>query len=195
MNVASNLVLAVACTAALIATAIASPPSHRGHPAPTAAAQPYAGQQSRDVSSLSADDVDALLAGRGWGLAKPAELNGFPGPMHVLELAAELRLTSEQWQAVQASFDRMRVKAQDVGARYVAAERAIDAAFRAARPQAEIVQKVHEAEKLRAELRLAHLNAHMEVTPLLTPEQRHRYAELRGYAGAGAHAPHGQHRH
>ena len=41
-----------------------------------------------DIKSLSQDDQSALLAGRGMGLARPAELNGYPGPAHVLELAA-----------------------------------------------------------------------------------------------------------
>lgn len=47
--------------------------------------QPYAGQQQRSITSLSADDQLALRAGQGWGLAKPAELNGVPGPLHLLE--------------------------------------------------------------------------------------------------------------
>jgi len=44
--------------------------------------QPYAGQEKRQISSLSQQDVDDLLGGKGWGLAKPAELNGYPGPAH-----------------------------------------------------------------------------------------------------------------
>jgi hypothetical protein len=52
--------------------------------------QPYAGQQDRAIAGLSADEVKAFLDGRGMGLAKPAEVNGYPGPMHVLELADEV---------------------------------------------------------------------------------------------------------
>src|SRR5688500_491116 len=44
---------------------------------------PYAGQQSRDIKSLSEQEIAALLAGQGAGLAKAAELNGYPGPAHV----------------------------------------------------------------------------------------------------------------
>jgi hypothetical protein len=40
---------------------------------------PYAGQDQREIKSLSAQDVTDLLAGSGWGFAKPAELNGYPG--------------------------------------------------------------------------------------------------------------------
>ncbi len=198
MNVASNLALALACTAALVATAIASPPQHKGsqagsHAVGAVTQAPYAGQETRAITSLSAEDVDALLAGRGWGLAKPAEFNGYPGPMHVLELAGELNLAPSQQQAVQASFERMKATAMDVGARYVAAERAIDDAFRAGVAQSVLADRIAAAERLRAGLRIAHLQAHLEITPLLTPKQRHRYAELRGYTGF--QHDRGQHKH
>ena len=57
---------------------------------------PYAGQQARDIKALSPDEIQGYLTGQGMGLAKAAELNGYPGPLHVLELAAELKLTEEQ---------------------------------------------------------------------------------------------------
>lgn len=41
--------------------------------------RPYAGMQTREVKSLSAQDIMDLREGRGWGLALPAELNGRPG--------------------------------------------------------------------------------------------------------------------
>ena len=52
--------------------------------------QPYAGQETRVISSLSPEDQRALRAGEGGGLAKPAELNGYPGPAHVLELELDV---------------------------------------------------------------------------------------------------------
>jgi Spy/CpxP family protein refolding chaperone len=36
------------------------------------------------------------------GMAKAGELNGFPGPVHVLTLAKQLRLTESQQQQVSA---------------------------------------------------------------------------------------------
>ena len=68
------------------------------------------------VSSLSAEEVEGFLAGKGLGLAKPAELNGYPGPIHALELAAELKLSAEQKQAIQAAYDKMNGKARELGA-------------------------------------------------------------------------------
>src|ERR1700737_107196 len=72
---------------------------------------PYAGQQARSIKALSADDVAALLKGEGMGMAKAAELNGYPGPAHVLTLASELGLTDSQRQQVQAIVDRMSAAA------------------------------------------------------------------------------------
>ena len=58
--------------------------------------QPYAGLQARPVKALSDQQIADLKAGRGMGLALAAELNGYPGPMHVLELATPLGLSDDQ---------------------------------------------------------------------------------------------------
>ena len=63
---------------------------------------PYAGQEARSIKALSADEIEGLLAGKGMGFAKAAELNGYPGPAHVLELAQQLRLSDEQTAATLA---------------------------------------------------------------------------------------------
>ena len=63
--------------------------------APVSAAEmpetPYAGQQTRTIKALSDDEIAALRNGEGMGMAKAAELNGYPGPIHVLSLAAQTR--------------------------------------------------------------------------------------------------------
>jgi Spy/CpxP family protein refolding chaperone len=148
------------------------------------AAPPYAGQDTRVITSLSADDIEGYRAGRGMGLAKPAELNGFPGPMHVLELGKDLALTDAQRAKVQAVMDSMKAKGRALGEKYVAAELAVDAAFRSGAKRDVIAKTVAAAGRLLTEIRLAHLNAHLEITPLLSKEQRTKYAELRGY-GSG----------
>lgn len=183
----------LALTCALGATvAFAQTQHHRGKHHKQAA-QPYAGLQMRAVASLSDEDVQGFLDGRGMGLAKAAELNGHPGPMHVLELAEELRLAPKQREAVQAAFDRMKAKARQLGEAYVEAEKEVDRAFKAGPADAAVVAaRVAEANRLLGEVRLAHLAAHIEITPLLTAEQRARYGELRGY---GTHAGHEKHKH
>jgi Spy/CpxP family protein refolding chaperone len=185
-------IITLAFAFALVATA-AFAESHQRGKQHKGAAQPYAGQQTRAVASLSDEEVRAFLDGRGMGLAKSAELNGHPGPMHVLELADELRLTPEQRDRVKAAFDSMKAKARKLGEAYVAAERAVDQAFKSGPADATVVAaRVAEANRLLGEVRLAHLAAHVEITPLLTTEQRARYAELRGY---GTHAGHEKHKH
>ncbi len=94
----------------------------------------YAGQQTRAIKSLSDRDVDDLLAGRGAGFAKAAELNGYPGPAHVLELKEPLELSEAQIAASQALMARHRAAAQRLGEEVVASERALDRAFQAAAP-------------------------------------------------------------
>lgn len=143
----------------------------------------YAGLQQREIKSLSDDDIKGLRDGRGMGFALPAELNGYPGPMHILELAKELGLSEEQRGAVQAIFDRMKARARAAGSSYVEAERALDQAFKSGKADAETIARLaREADQRRAEKRLAHLDAHLEAAPVLTPEQRAKYSELRGTA-------------
>jgi len=57
------------------------------------AQQPYAGLQERSIKTLSDQQIADLNAGRGMGLALAAELNGYPGPIHAIELASELHLS------------------------------------------------------------------------------------------------------
>ena len=154
--------------------------------------QPYADQHGRQISSLSAADVEQLKAGKGWGLAKPAEFNGYPGPLHVLELEDKLSLTGRQKAAVEASFKAMRATARALGEKLIEAEAALDSAFKSnAIDRDKLAMLLGEAERLRAELRSTHLAAHLQVTPLLSEEQKTLYASLRGY-GDG-HSGHGGH--
>ena len=143
---------------------------------------PYAGEQTRTIASLSDDDLAELAGGGGWGLARAAELNGVPGPLHLLQLADEIGLDTAQRRAIEAIRDEMRRSAIAARLRFVAAERALDLAFTDAVPDAETLGRlVAEAGSARANLRLVHLSAHLRATPLLTQDQIERYAVLRGY--------------
>lgn len=157
--------------------------------APVAAdtGQPYAGQQTREIASLSQADVAALLAGEGWGLALPAELNGYPGPAHVLEAADALGLTGAQRAETQAIFDAMKAEAQALGTQYVRVERHLTEAFRSGtiRPEALAHMTAMSGEVL-ARLRVAHLSAHLRMKEVLTAEQVAAYDRLRGYGSGGA---------
>jgi hypothetical protein len=76
---------------------------------------PYAGQENSSVPGLSEAEITALRTGAGMGLARPGEINGYPGPRHVLDLADELALTPDQRAAVQALFDQMQREAVALG--------------------------------------------------------------------------------
>ena len=144
---------------------------------------PYAGQDARDIKSLSAEDVGELRRGGGWGLAKAAELNGMPGPAHLLELRDRIGLTANQASAIQAIFDKMRADAVSEGERLIALERALDEQFRNRTVTNQSLREaLTEIERSRQALRYIHLSAHLTTPPLLTQEQVRRYNALRGYA-------------
>lgn len=148
----------------------------------------YAGQEARDIKSLSPEDINAYLSGKGMGLAKAAELNGYAGPAHVLELAPQLALTPEQRARTEALFAAMESKATSLGRALVDEERKLDRLFaiKAVSPGL-LARSLSEIGLLQAKVRGAHLEAHLAQVRILTPEQNARYARLRGYAGSGAH--------
>jgi len=156
--------------------------------------RPYAGLQDRDIKSLSPEQIEQYRTGEGMGLALPAELNDYPGPKHVLEMAADLELSAEQRTAVQAAFDSMHAEAVRLGEAVVERERRLDALFAGSTVAPEALRaSLDEIGRLQAELRYAHLAAHVETQRVLTPEQIERYGHLRGY-GDGEHS-HGHHGH
>jgi Spy/CpxP family protein refolding chaperone len=161
----------------------------------TAVAQehsPYAGFEQRPIKALSAQHIADLKAGRGMSLALAAELNGFPGPLHVLELADKLELTAEQRNAVEGLYAGMKAETIPIGERLIGQEAELDRLFasRSVTP-ASLAAATEAIGHTQAALRKAHLAYHLSMSAILTAEQARRYAELRGYAGA--HPQRGNH--
>ena len=158
------------------------------------AQSPYAGMQSRPVKALSEQQIADLKAGRGMGLALPAELNGYPGPSHILELADRLALSPDQKSRVQKLFDDMKAEAVPVGLRLIAQETALDRQFvsRSITPE-RLKAATAEIGATQAELRNTHLKYHLETAQILSPDQMRQYAELRGYASSGPQQHHHHH--
>lgn len=149
----------------------------------------YAGQQSREIKALSAQEQDDLLAGRGMGLARAGELNHHPGPAHVLQLRNQLALTPDQVAIVEDSFRRMEVAAKPLGAELVMRERALDGAFQEGGvTPSRLVAETEAIGLLQGRLRAVHLAAHLEMRSLLSPAQVAAYDRLRGYDGGEAPA-------
>jgi Spy/CpxP family protein refolding chaperone len=149
-----------------------------------AAPSPYAGEQTRDIKALSVDDINQLRSGHGMGLARPAELNSYPGPRHVLDSAAELQLTADQTAALTRVFAAMKAAAIPLGEKIIARETALDDLFTHKHATAESVRALTvEIGQLQGELRAMHLNAHVATVAILTPAQVAHYNDLRGYTG------------
>jgi hypothetical protein len=149
--------------------------------------QPYSGEQQREIKALSAEEVKQYLSGAGMGYAKAAELNRFPGPGHVLELADKLGLTAEQRAAVARLMEAHKAEARHIGAKLVESERKLDALFASGAVGREaLADAVRAAAALAGEYRLSHLDAHRRTRAVLSSEQVARYDELRGYTEPAA---------
>ena len=161
---------------------------HATEAASATSERPYAGEETRAVKSLSDDDVNALRSGAGMGLAKPAELNHYPGPKHVIDLAAELKLSDAQLDATRGAFDAMKTEAVRLGNAIVEKEAALDRLFASGTASAaSVANATAEIASLQGRLRAVHLGAHLRMREIMTPEQIAAYDALRGYAG-GHHA-------
>lgn len=179
--------------AVLVAVTLAMSPAlaqHAQHPASPAPAaspgtQPYAGMERRRVKALSEAQERDLRDGRGMGLALAAELNGYPGPMHVLEHADALRLTPAQRAVMQALRDRMMAEARTIGAELLLLEEALDGMFAGGAADTGRLAALSAAiGALGGRLREAHLATHIATRDALDPGQREAYARLRGYAAS-----------
>lgn len=150
----------------------------------TASQSPYSGEELRSIKSLSAEEIESLKSGGGMGFAKLAELNHFPGPKHVLQVADDLDLTPSQLAATESLYEEMRVNASALGEKLIGAEMDLDRSFARSAINAESLEStLFEIGRMRAQLRYVHLEAHLRQKSLLTEEQISRYDEVRGYRG------------
>jgi uncharacterized protein (DUF305 family) len=142
----------------------------------------YLDQLNSSVRGLSQEEIDGLLSGEGMDYARSAELNGYPGSRHVLDMAGELRLSSEQTASITAIFDDMNKQAVALGQEIVGAEDLLSQSFSNKTISGETLQEqLEHLTSLYSRLRQTHLQAHLAVTPLLNAEQLAHYQVLRGY--------------
>jgi Spy/CpxP family protein refolding chaperone len=152
---------------------------------------PYSADKRREIKSLSKEEIDAYHAGQGMGLAKAAELNRYPGPKHVIDLADQLDLTPGQLASARLIYTRMNKEAIRVGRRIVDRERELDRLFAEGTvSDARMRGVVAAIGLLQGRLRSAHLQAHLEMRKVLTREQVEKYDHLRGYSGSHPERPH-----
>ena len=176
----------VACIAAAQPTAAQDhkPALHGRLPSASApAASPYAGMEKRSVKALSEQQIADLRAGRGMGLALAAELNGYPGPLHVLEFAQALQLSDAQRMRTEELMVNMKAETITIGEQVIAGETALDRLFAERHiTQASLWETISRIGMAQAELRSAHLRYHLAVVAILSSAQITEYAILRGYA-------------
>ena len=159
------------------------------------AQQPYAGLQSRSIKTLSDQQIADLNAGRGMGLALAAELNGYPGPIHAIELANQLNLSPEQLTKLKALYEGMKAETIPLGASLISQERNLNNDFASRTITfASLEAATKGIGTTQAELRAAHLKYHLLTVAILTPEQVARYNEFRGYKADEAPTQ-GHHQH
>jgi Spy/CpxP family protein refolding chaperone len=157
---------------------------------------PYAAIPGTAASGLLPEEVEGLTKGQGMALALAAEVNGYPGPRHLLDAAqaGQLELPPDQRQAIQRIYDRMLAEAKAKGQEILQAEEGLATRFRHSHIDEESLRNLlGQIGLLRADLRFIHLRAHLETKAVLSPEQVARYNALRGYRGAAGSDPHRSH--
>ncbi len=143
----------------------------------------YAGEESRAIKSLSARDIAELKRGGGWGLAKSAELNGVPGPAHLLEMKEEIPLDEGQVTAITSLYKDMKAQAMAEGERLISLERELEDHFRNGTIDDAILRASLDAiAEARKNLRYIHLATHLQTPGILSENQIRTYNRLRGYA-------------
>jgi hypothetical protein len=150
---------------------------------------PYSGEEVRGIKSLSQDEVEGLLVGEGTpfgGMAKLAELNGYPGPRHVLDMMEEIGLSGNQKTEIEKLYQEMESEAIPLGEEIIELEKEMDDGFTDESITSEVLEtKVKESAMLYGQLRFVHLKYHFLTKAILSEEQVEKYNELRGYAGVG----------
>jgi hypothetical protein len=152
---------------------------------------PYAGMHLRAVKALSDQQIADLAAGRGMGLALAGELNGYPGPAHVIELADRLALSQDQRERIQRLFDSMKAEAVPLGSNLIALEAELERLF-ASRSVTTASLKAATAAiaATQGELRETHLEYHILAAEILGDDQMQKYAVMRGYTWQNADQTH-----
>ena len=143
----------------------------------------YVGQEKREIKSLSKADIQELRNGRGWGLAKAAELNGLPGPVHLLEMKKEIGLNPEQTEKIEILYQKMKKQAIPLGLKLIELERKLNNHFAKGTITEELLHELLEQiAQVRKRLRYVHLSTHLKTPGILRAEQIDLYNKLRGYS-------------
>jgi Spy/CpxP family protein refolding chaperone len=177
MNKRSRLWLATMVGWIAMSAAAGAQNAHQHRPADSGAPtiDPH-----RRVDLLLDEAEEVLATGRGFGMAFAADQNGYPGPMHALELRDQLGLTADQMPALetltQSMFDEARPRSRDL----LDAEDKLRRLFAdGTATSAQVESMAREIERARADVRLIHLRAHLKTFDVLNARQRQVYGQIR----------------
>ena len=125
-------------------------------------------------------DRDGLLNGEGMGQAQYAEMNGYPGPKHILDLADKLKLTDTQKKSIQEIYQEMSLRAKELGKRIIGVEEEMHEAFRTGLVnESSVRDDAEQIGRMRGKLRAVHLIAHIRAKKFMTDDQIALYTKLR----------------
>ena len=145
----------------------------------------YAGEEKRRIKSLSENDIEELKNGEGWGLAKAAELNGIPGPAHLLEMKKEIGLSPKQVQKIEDLYHKMKQEAIPLGLELIELEKELNDHFADRTITYEMLDvSLEKIAQVQKKLRYVHLSTHLKTPEILTPAQITLYNMLRGYSSS-----------
>ncbi len=132
--------------------------------------------QSQTIPS----DKESLEKSEGAGMASYADINGYPGPKHVLEMQEALKLTDDQIKDISAIIDEMSENARATGEIIIAKEQELELLFRLGKASESYTKQLAtEIGSLRGTLGSVHLNAHIQAKSVLTKEQIATYMAMR----------------
>ena len=182
MNRSARGLLLIAMLLALVVTACTTKSEESNEVDTPNASSGYADLIDTEIRGMSTETIEGYRTAQGMGMALPAELNGYPGPRHVLDFADELELSDEQLQLIQALFDNMQVRAIALGEAILIAEAELEQAYRDGTiSEAYLMDKLEEIGLLHTQLRYTHLQTHLTTIEILTLHQVVLYNQLRGY--------------
>lgn len=148
-------------------------------------ALPALAQQAPKPGAMSAPEAIAVMAGEDAGLARLADVHGWPGPRTVLANAEALNLAPDQVRIAENIEAEFEIEAREIALAWLAVEAELDEAFRSGRASKGKVQALtQQSGALRAELRALQLSAHIEMRPNLTRDQLESYSRLPEIAAA-----------
>jgi len=112
-----------------------------------------------------------------------AELNGVPGPIHLLEIKEEIELSPEQIRRIEDVYQRMKRQAIPLGLELIELERKLNNHFADGTMTEKLLNELlGEIADVYKKLRYTHLAAHLETPTIVTPQQIALYNKLRGYS-------------